>query len=349
MNNRIKVTIIVPVYNTENYLSQCLDSLLNQTYKNIEVVLVDDGSSDNSPQLCDKYGQLDCRIKVIHKENEGVSSARNTALDHASGDYIVFVDSDDWIDLNTIEAVVNEIKLTSPDLILWSYYREYPSGPKRTLLFGDKRNTWDKSNIEELYLQMIGLTGKQLEKPYMVDTLVAAGFRAYSRSLIGNMRFIDTSIIGTEDPLFNIQVCSALSSAVYLPKAYYHYRKDNTQSLTTAYNDKLADRWQNFYEYIYKHLNSNKYSSVYYLALDNRIALGLIGLTLNLERDKRYSFKDKNKELKTILNMEHYIGPLQRFQKEYLPFVWKLFYKFICRKNTFMTLLMCKAINLLRK
>lgn len=99
------VTIIVPVYNVEKYLKKCVDSILNQTYKNIEVILIDDGSSasDKSPIICDEYAKKDKRIKVIHKINGGLSSARNAGLDIAKGDYIYFVDSDDWIDKDTIK------------------------------------------------------------------------------------------------------------------------------------------------------------------------------------------------------------------------------------------------------
>jgi putative glycosyltransferase len=99
-----KVTVIVPVYNTELYLERCLSTIVNQSYKNLEIILIDDGSMDSSPRICDSYAEADHRIKVIHKENGGQSSARNRGLDIVSGDWILFVDSDDWIALQTIES-----------------------------------------------------------------------------------------------------------------------------------------------------------------------------------------------------------------------------------------------------
>jgi len=99
-----KVTVIVPVYNTEIYLERCLSTIVNQSYKNLEIILIDDGSTDSSPKICDSYAESDHRIKVIHKENGGQSSARNRGLDIVSGDWILFVDSDDWIALKTIES-----------------------------------------------------------------------------------------------------------------------------------------------------------------------------------------------------------------------------------------------------
>lgn len=120
MRKRSKISVIVPVYNVEKYLSKCVESILNQTYKDIELILVDDGSLDNSGNICDNYAKNDNRIKVIHKENGGLSSARNAGLDIASGEYISFVDSDDWIDENTYEELVKKIVTTNADIICFA-------------------------------------------------------------------------------------------------------------------------------------------------------------------------------------------------------------------------------------
>ena len=100
MNKNYKVTIIVPVYNVEQYIEKCVESILRQNYKNIEIILVDDGSTDLSGDICDAYGKKDTRVKVIHKSNGGLSSARNTGLKIASGEYISYVDSDDYVQKN---------------------------------------------------------------------------------------------------------------------------------------------------------------------------------------------------------------------------------------------------------
>ena len=112
------ISVIVPVYNVEYYLKQCLDSIVNQTYRNLEIILVDDGSTDSSGDICDEYAQIDARIKVIHKENGGVSSARNAALDLCTpgGDLVAFVDSDDWLELNMYETLLEQIYLYNADI-----------------------------------------------------------------------------------------------------------------------------------------------------------------------------------------------------------------------------------------
>lgn len=100
-----KISIIVPVYKVEQYLERCVKSLINQTYKNIEIILVDDGSPDQCPKMCDDYASEDSRIKVIHKKNGGLSDARNAGLDAATGEFIAFVDSDDWVEIDFIETL----------------------------------------------------------------------------------------------------------------------------------------------------------------------------------------------------------------------------------------------------
>lgn len=111
------VSVIVPIYNVEAYLTQCLDSLVNQTYQNLEIVLIDDGSLDRCPQICDEYAAKDTRIKVVHKENGGLSSARNAGLDIAIGDYIAFVDSDDWVETDAYSVLAQTIECTNADIV----------------------------------------------------------------------------------------------------------------------------------------------------------------------------------------------------------------------------------------
>ena len=106
---KIKFSVVLPIYNVEKYLNRCLDSVMNQTYKKIEIILVDDGSPDNCPQMCDNWAKVDDRIKVVHKKNAGLGEARNSGLDVATGDYIAFFDSDDYIDTRLFEELYTVI------------------------------------------------------------------------------------------------------------------------------------------------------------------------------------------------------------------------------------------------
>ena len=117
----MKVSIVIPVYNVEKYLARCIQSVINQTYENIEIILVDDGSMDSSGKLCDTYKMKDNRIKVIHQRNLGVSAARNVGLDLAEGDSITFIDADDYVAENYIETLVNLMKKEKAEISILSY------------------------------------------------------------------------------------------------------------------------------------------------------------------------------------------------------------------------------------
>lgn len=124
MKNK-KISIIVPVYNSDKFLNKCLDSILAQSYDNLEIIIVNDGSTDNSANICDEYSKKDNRIKVIHKDNEGVSIARNTALDFTTGDYISLIDSDDYIDNDFYEKLINCLSSNSADIALCKYTLDF--------------------------------------------------------------------------------------------------------------------------------------------------------------------------------------------------------------------------------
>lgn len=155
-----KVSILVPVYNVEKYIDRCLQSLIGQTYRNIEIILVDDGSTDHSGDICDSYARKDSRLKVIHKENGGVVSARKTGAEYVTGDYVCSVDSDDWIEANRILNFVEQGAYTKADMIyLEGYYKDY-----------DNRSVLTETSISEgLYL------GKQVIEqvfPMIIDTKI---------------------------------------------------------------------------------------------------------------------------------------------------------------------------------
>ena len=125
------VSIIVPVYKVENEIDRCIQSILNQTYTSIEIILVDDGSPDKCPQICDKYAKQDKRIKVIHKENGGLSDARNVGLDMAKGEYIAFIDSDDWVEDSFIEQLLTNLISTNSDISICGYTLVNENNQKR--------------------------------------------------------------------------------------------------------------------------------------------------------------------------------------------------------------------------
>lgn len=345
---RDTISIIVPVYNNAPYLKQCLDSICGQTYTDLEIIAVNDGSEDDSLKILESYANSDSRIKVINQKNKGLSGARNAGIDASSGDYIMFLDGDDWVDITVCEKAISIAKLFNTDLVLWSYYREYSTQAKPVYILGECEKQWDENNVSELYKQLVGLDGEQLREPQKTDAIVTAWGKLYRRAIIGNIRFVDTKIIGTEDVLFNIQVFSSICSAAYIPQTYYHYRKTNANSITRCYKKDLVSQWGNLYNLIEFHLNESKAPKEFYKALNNRIALGLIGLGLNIVQGTNLSYIESIKELRIILSMDRYKKALKDLPMEYFPIHWKLFFYCARKKAVIPMYLLLKIMNYLR-
>lgn len=215
-NKQNIVSIIVPVYKVENYLKRCVDSLINQSYKHIEIILVDDGSPDRCGEICDQYSLMDSRVRVIHKKNGGLSDARNYGIDIAKGDYILFVDSDDFIELDAIERLVTYAKEENLDIVCGDTYRvteeRNNTSMTKTLLFGGTTN----NKV---------ITGEE----YLVDSInkkrysVAVWTRMYSTELIKNNHIYFKKGILHEDEQWTPRVLLAAKKVGYLSFPFYNY------------------------------------------------------------------------------------------------------------------------------
>ena len=215
--NSPEVSVLVPVYNVEKYLNKCLDSILCQTFTNFELILVDDGSQDKSSIICDEYALKDTRISVIHKENGGLTSARNAALKVARGNYILIFDSDDWADNNHIEQIYSTAINNNADLVLCDYYCNSIS---KEHYCSNAPSTLEKNQII-----CDALSGK-----------IHAGLwcKLFKRSIFSDNNIIFPKYSYYEDMYILISVLQYATNVVYSPIATYHYRF-NPMSLT---NDK---------------------------------------------------------------------------------------------------------------
>lgn len=216
MEETPKVSIIVPIYNVEPYLRQCLDSLVNQTYKNIEIICVDDGSTDASSEILTEYALKSSKVRVIRQENSGLSAARNVGFSFATGKYVMYVDSDDWIDVCTCEKAVFKAEEHAADLVMWPYIREFPNHSAPKAIFSEEK-TFTSAECRELQRRMIGLLGTELALPENADALCTVWGKLYLRELIAqnDIRFTDLRRIGTyEDGLFNLHYLSHVKNAI---------------------------------------------------------------------------------------------------------------------------------------
>lgn len=339
------VSIIIPVYNVENYLRQCLDSVINQTYTQLEIICVNDGSPDNSSEILEAYAKKDRRVKIINQENQGLSGARNTGIEAATGDYIIFLDSDDWMDEETVAAAL--AKAEDADTVMWGYVREFAEKSIEKKIFNGDRS-FDESETRDLHRRLAGLTGEELSNPENTDALVTAWGKLYTASIIKNnkLRFVDTKIIGTEDLLFNMYYFGFAKKCFFIDKPFNHYRKDNESSLTRSYKAKLFSQWSELYSRIRNYLNENSLGEDFHKALDNRICLSMIGLGLN-ELCNKASHSQRMKNLKSILSSEQYKSAFENLEFGYFPIHWKMFFVFCKRRNTFFVYLLLNAMQMM--
>lgn len=241
-----KISIIVPIYNIEKYLSRCLDSILAQTYKNLEVILVDDGSVDNSGMIADEYARNDQRIIVIHQVNKGVSAARNAGLDLATGDYIGFVDGDDYIESDMYEILMRIIDEQQVDIAHCGYQMVYPS---RIDYYYNTREK-QKMNREEGVFEL--LKGRKIE-PGLWNKL-------YKAELFKEIR-LPIGIAETEDLLCNFELfCLAESSFFYDVSKYHYMLRSGSATSETLSEKKRRDRY-----YVVSYImNKVRYDDIYY-------------------------------------------------------------------------------------
>lgn len=201
------ISVIVPIYNSEKYLNKCIDSILNQSYKNFELILIDDGSKDNSLSICNKYAALDSRVKVHHKENEGIAKTRNYGLQVACGEYITFVDSDDYVDNNFLKLLFEAIEENHCELSICSFAR-----------FMDSKiihnNTEESRVVDKSDLELLFFTDSNIGK--------ANWNKLYKARLLGNMQFPDICL--GEDYVFNFEYLKKVKKVAIINNELYYYR-----------------------------------------------------------------------------------------------------------------------------
>ena len=233
------VSIIIPVYNTEKWLNKCIDSVVNQTYRNVEILLINDGSTDESPEICNKYARLDDRVRVFHKSNSGVSSSRNFGLDKAKGSYVVFVDSDDYLANDIIEKGVNVITQTATLLCLWNYKlvdNEQEYFARKIYL--------KKCTQNELLCSAISIFTDNKNYDFG-NGMRAVWGKMFDLNLINayHLRFNDKLYIG-EDAVFLFEYLKCINKKISVINDYGYYYRRVDNSACKRYKQDLLEQNQ---------------------------------------------------------------------------------------------------------
>lgn len=236
MDNSPQISVIVPIYNVAEYLPQCLDSLIEQTYRNIEIVAIDDGSTDESGRILDDYAARDARVRAVHIANGGVSNARNVGLDLATGDYIGFVDSDDWIDTSMYERLLAAMT-EDVDVACGGYVLEFADGHQEL----DIR----LENEPKIYGRTAALS-EVFSTVVPKRTAWVLCDKLFRKKLVTNVRF-DTNILNAEDMLFFWQAMCECRSFALLPLVGYHYRMRVASMVHNRLTGAHVTAWTAFY------------------------------------------------------------------------------------------------------
>ena len=281
----VKISVIIPVYNVERYLAQCVDSVISQSYKNLEIILVDDGSSDNSPQICDDFAKQDSRIKVVHKVNGGLSSARNAGIEIAGGDYLLFLDSDDyWDSVDAMKACAEVCRKYHPDVVMFGYKKYYQM---------DSRT------------EVRGISVLDFNRVYGINDLLHADVfvtsawnKCVSRHLFTkyHLDFVENQL--SEDIEYCIKMIKYADRFMVLDNPFYIYRHQNATSISANIGIKnlkdIAEVLIKYADECKEHVIKNR------LALLNYLALQYVLWMTNSTKVKRKKQIQLLNEMKTL-------------------------------------------------
>lgn len=262
------ITVVVPVYNVEKYLKKCIESIINQTYKNLEIILVDDGSPDNCGKICDDYKKQDSRIKVIHKKNGGLSDARNAGIDIANGEYITFIDSDDYIDDDYVELLYNAIVKDKTDMVISSHKVIYDNG---TIL---EKATGERSI----------LNSKEVLKRILYDEGIdlSAWAKLYKIELFRKVRYPKERLF--EDAATTYKLVDKCKNISIVSKSTYNYMIRENSITNLNFSEKKLDlikSTEEMCDYV-----QNKYPDLE-IACNRRLMYAYLSTLTQLARSKK--------------------------------------------------------------
>jgi glycosyltransferase involved in cell wall biosynthesis len=291
----VEISVVVPVYNIESYLSDCIDSLINQTFKNIEIILVDDGSPDHCGKICDDYALRDERIKVIHKENGGPVSARNTGYEASTGNWVMYLDGDDWLDTDICEILANCVtEYEGIDVVFWNW----TSTRTEWTISG-----WKSDTEKQLYVgeECMDLAYHTLVYKSGISSSYCKLIRKEFAAKYGLSHNVRLSLLA-EDVEFSLRVFAAAKKALFIRNCNYHYRYNPT-SITHSINKDnprvIINAFTEIKQYILRLPEPERFIQIFY----QRVLYALIAETMaNYSINNKKSIKFKMGTLQNILN-----------------------------------------------
>ena len=296
-------SVIIPVYNVEKFLRQCIDSVLAQTFLDYQVLLIDDGSTDSSGTICDEYSEKYAFIKTIHQQNQGLSGARNSGLDHAVGEWIVFLDSDDWVETNMFEVLNKHIQSENIDMVSFNLKLVYEDNTKNKNLIFNAENGIEHINHE--WKKFIYYFERLMQ---CEDGWEVCG-RVFKCDIIksNNLKFVSTEKVFAEDYLFTFTYLMYTNRISKLCNVFYNYRQRPGSLMQTCDSKTILPRLVNWAEEGYKMAKNAKmklvcrqYYKLYFMLLNHHIQYGDFDESVQTQIDRLQINKNHRKWLKQI-------------------------------------------------
>ena len=298
------VSVVLPIYNVEKYLNRCVKSVVNQSYKNLEIILVDDGSPDNCPTLCEDWAKKDSRIKVVHKKNAGLGYARNTGIENATGEYICFFDSDDYIALDAIEKAYSLAVKEKSDIVVFGFCDVKSNGETgKTVIPKTEKVTYSGNEVQNVFLA--DLIGPDVKNGTQTNLWMSAWASMYSLDMIrkASWKFVSEREIISEDIYSLLELYKYVNRVSVLSEALYFYC-ENASSLTHTYKKDRYSKIKDFYNACYQLIENNGYD----VAVLDRITYPYLSNTIAALKMIILSDASKNvkkQEVKEIVDDEH--------------------------------------------
>ncbi len=339
MGKKIKVSVIMPVYKVEGYVGKAIESIQAQTLTDWEFIIVDDGSPDRSGEICDAYAAKDDRIRVIHKENGGASSARNVAIEVAKGDYFYFLDSDDWTEPGMLEDMYNLAVRDDAQLVISSFYID--------TYYNDTEYRQDDFIAKDAVYTDKESFRKDAYALFDKNMLYVPWNKLYKASYVleKGLRFPDTL---WDDFPFNISVIRDIERVTVTSRQYYHFIRKREESETAAYRSNMYEKREEEHGWLvdlYKDWNINDSDSQEMLA--RRYVERLVGCVENLTNPKcTLSYREKRQNVKQMLNQPHVSTALALAKPR--SFYMKVLLIPLKMKNVTLTLLECQGITFVK-
>lgn len=320
-------SLILPIYNVERYLDRCIKSILSQDFDDYEMILVDDGSTDGCGQLCDAWMEKDNRIRAIHKENAGLGYARNTGLHTARGDYVLFIDSDDYIRPGMLSAVWNVIQKDRPEAVFFGFERMDQDG-KCVLQLQPCPEKFHYTDKEEIMNHL--LPDFIARNPY---TGVSRNLRISAWNCCLNREFLKTNKLDfvsereyiSEDIYFYIEMFSCLKSVSIIDDIFYCYCQ-NAGSLTFSYKKDRYERLKWFYQEIHEKANSLGYDGQVQLRLKESLIASVMGcLKMEVANCRKIGIRESYQRMKIISSDEYLRQAVKDYPLDTYEITWKIF------------------------